>query len=162
MAWGHFHNIQKKCADDPFSISSDSPDCKIDEESGEGTSATESKGKKKKKKSAASNYIQGGKTASQTQRQLRGCQHSSCYSSPRSSTQNVSVVGPQPLRLPPEEQGGGGGGGGGGEERRGIGAASPTCPSLPPPSRSQLLAGAQRMRERCWKSVLKHISQAGY
>lgn len=41
MAEGHFHNIQKKSADDQFSISSESPDCKIDEDA----SVTESKRK---------------------------------------------------------------------------------------------------------------------
>lgn len=34
---------------------------------------------RRKKKSAVSNYIQGDKTVSQTQRQLQGCQHSSWY-----------------------------------------------------------------------------------
>lgn len=67
--------------------------------------------------------------ARQTQRQLQGCQHSSWYSSPKSSVQNVSVVGPQRLRLPPEELRGGGGGR---AERGGVGAASPPRCSLFP------------------------------
>lgn len=32
MAQGRFHHIQEKPADDQFSVSSDSPDCEIDEE----------------------------------------------------------------------------------------------------------------------------------
>lgn len=78
MAQGHFHHIQKKSADDQFSISSDSPDCEIDEESEyEGMRATESKGKEKK--TEVSNCIQEDKTVRQTQRQLEGSQHSSWY-----------------------------------------------------------------------------------
>jgi len=102
MAWGRFHNIRQKSADDQSSTSSDSPDCKIDEESEKDTSATEPK--RKEKKINRQLAILFKEKASQSQRQLRGCQHSSWYSSPRSSAQNVSVVGPQPLRLPPKER----------------------------------------------------------
>lgn len=83
---------------------------------------------RKKNNSAVSNYIEGDKMASQTQRQLQGCQHSSWYSSPGSSPQNVPMVGPQPPQLPPKE-----------EQQQSAGTWVP--PPLPLTSLCRLLAG---------------------
>lgn len=120
MAQGHFHNTQKKSADDQFSISSDSPDCEIDEKS----ECCGIKGKGKKK-SAVSNYVQGDKTVSHTQRQLQGCQHSSWYC--RTSLWLVPNLPDCHCRS--------GGCWGTGAECRGVGATSPQFASS--------LAGAQ-------------------
>lgn len=101
MAQGHFHHIQKKSADDQFSISSDSPDCEIDEESEyEGMRATESKGKEKKIRSEQLySRRQDSKADPEATRRLPTQQL---------VLQNISVVGPQPPRLPVEEQRGAG------------------------------------------------------
>lgn len=87
-------------------------------------SAAESKGKQKKK-SAVSNYVQGDKTVSHTQRQLQGCQHSSWYC--RTSLWLVPNFPDCHCRS--------GGCWGTGAECRGVGATSPQFASS--------LAGAQ-------------------
>lgn len=85
--------------------------------------------------------------ARRIQRQLQGCQHSSWYRSPRSSTQHSSVVGPSGSDCGAAEEA---------EHRAGTAAPAPRC--LFPSSRSQLRGGSEHTRHE-GKCTLEHISQ---